>query len=97
MESLVATCWLSLLILTPSGNIHCTAGSPISESSTTRVTVQVREKDCPAIAISGGEIVTVGGESERPKEQQVMLTALAHQSFLACFHTEHMGINYGKP
>ena len=68
VESSVITCWMSLLILTPSGPIHCTVGSPISESPSARVTVQVREKDSPAIDISGGEIMTVRGGSEGPKE-----------------------------
>ena len=53
---------------TPSGPIHCTVGSPISESPSARVTVQVREKDSPKIGISVSEIVTVGGGSERQKD-----------------------------
>ena len=69
-----------LIILTPSGPIHCTDGSPISESPSARVAVQVRGKDSPAIAISGGVIVTVGGGSERPKDMQVMPAALTKYS-----------------
>ena len=51
------------------------------------MTVQVREKDSPAIGISGGEIVTVGGGSEGPKEYQVMSEAL---SLLTCPYTIHV-------
>ena len=65
MGSLVITCWMSL---TPLGMIHNTVGSPISESPSVRVTVQVSEKGSPADGISGGEILTVGGGSEGQKE-----------------------------
>ena len=65
MESLVITCWTSL---TPLGTVHCTAESPNNESPFARVTVQVSEKGSPAVGISGGEILTVGGGSEGQKE-----------------------------
>ena len=44
--------WSVLLTGTPSGSIHCIAGSPINESPSARMTVQVREKDAPAVGIS---------------------------------------------
>ena len=54
-----------LLIIILSGPVHCTSGS---ESPTTRMTVQVREKGSPAVGIPSGEIMTLGGGTEEWKE-----------------------------
>ena len=71
----------------PLGAIHWTAGSPISESPSARVTVQVSEKGSPAIGISGGEILTVVGGSEGQKEWQGMPASLTHLSSSSIFLT----------
>ena len=47
-----------------SGPVHCTSGS---ESPTVRMTVHVREKGCPTVGVSGGEIVALGGLREGSK------------------------------
>ena len=55
--------WSVLFIGTPSEPIHwiVDSESPIRWSPSARVTVQVSENNSPAVGISYGEIVTVGG------------------------------------
>ena len=50
-----------LLIIVPSGPLHCT---PNRESSTGAMIVHVSEKSSPAVGVPGGGIVALGGRAE---------------------------------
>ena len=59
-ESAVIT-WMSLSTSKSTGASHCSIRSSVSEPPSSRVIVQVREKDCPAVSVPCGDIVTLGG------------------------------------